>query len=113
LPFVGYSKMKTIIACAAMLTAVYIPVAQARDVVGDGSSSCASWTERQRDGYFAVIDDAWVAGYLSSYNLYASAEISSPDSPARRAWMNVYCLRHPLDGIYKAVDEFVLELQRR
>jgi hypothetical protein len=103
---------QTIMACLVVLTA--LPnVAEARVVVGHGAGSCGRWTEDQRDEYFALLDEAWVAGYLSSYNRRADAEINLPDPGGIRGWITQYCQNHPLDGIYTAAEELVDELNRR
>jgi hypothetical protein len=107
------SLTRKIMVCVMALATLSISTARARDVLGNGSYSCSSWMENQRDKYFALIDQAWVSGYLSSYNLYASDELALPDVPAIRGWITGYCQKHPLDGIYKAADELVNELNRR
>ncbi|WMT74556.1 hypothetical protein [Bradyrhizobium sp. Ash2021] len=105
--------MRHISLATAAVIALSITTAQARDVIGGGSRSCGSWLENQRDEYFSLYDQAWVAGYLSSYSLHASDQIQLPDAAAVRGWITKYCRNHPLDEIYKAADELVNELNHR
>ena len=104
--------MRTIIAGIALLTAISITSAQEGTIVGHGVSSCAEWTESQRENSWAArTNQAWVAGYLSAYN--GRIKIDIPDSAARTAWVSTYCRTYPLDTIYAAADNLLLELIRR
>jgi hypothetical protein len=107
--------MRKIIVCAAVWTAISVTGAQAAQALGQGSASCGKWTENQRDKFFAVVDGVWLSGYLSGYSVYTSDEIDLhlPDQAAREGWMTDYCKNHPLDQIYKAADQLILELIKR
>src|ERR1700687_5250662 len=87
--------------------------AQAAQVLGQGTASCGKWTENQRDKFFAVVDGVWLSGYLSGYSVYSSDEMDLPDQAAREGWLSNYCKNHPLDQIYKAADQLILELIKR
>jgi hypothetical protein len=66
-------------------TAIAMSCAHAGDIVGNGTASCGSWTEHQGDRYFAFIDHAWLAGYLSGYFGYRNDKI---DMPIQQLGMN-------------------------
>jgi hypothetical protein len=100
-------------ASAIALSTLSPSIAGARDVIGHGARSCGAWMEDQRDEYLALIDEAWVAGYLSGYNLTADDGVDLPDRSGAHAWITKYCRTHPLDGIWKASGELVNELTRR
>jgi hypothetical protein len=98
---------------AMSVTAAQVRDAQARDIVGQGTASCGKWTEDQRDSYFALIDGVWLAGYLSAYSVYNGDQVDLPDVGGREGWVSNYCRNHPLDKIYKAADQLILELIKR
>ena len=97
----------------ALWAAISITGAQAGTVIGNGTGSCGQWTKDQQDDFFALIDEAWLAGFLSSYSVYNNDKIDLPDAGAKKAWVSNYCLSHPLDPIYTASDQLIIELQRR
>ena len=109
------SLMRKIMVCVIALATLSITTARARDIIGNGLGSCGMWLEDQHDNarFPALIDQAWVAGYLSSYNLYASKNLDLPDVAGWRDWITKYCRTHPLDRVYQAADELVNELNRR
>jgi hypothetical protein len=109
--------LKQSLICVVLLAAVSVVAApagraQARDVIGHGGFSCGQWTEHQRDQFFALIDGAWLAGYLSAYSMYGD-QVDLPDQPARNSWVSNYCRNHPLDPIYTAADHLIIELVTR
>jgi hypothetical protein len=117
-------KWAAAIAGAALWAAISVADAQtAVTVIGNGNLSCGVWTARlrQQDGDTvalsgALMNGAWLDGYLSGYNAYANKiidVIKNLDLEARDGWVRNYCLSHPLDPIYRAAQELILELQRR
>jgi hypothetical protein len=103
------------IAVIAVSAAISITGARATDIVGTGTRSCGDWAADHRtDGAVAVAEEAWLAGYLSAYNVYnVDYDLNLPDQGARNAWVSNFCRNHPLEGIYQAADQLILELQRR
>jgi hypothetical protein len=111
------SRTRTIIAGVALWVAISVAGAQAGAVLGNGSFSCGEWTaDHLSNDAVAVSDDAWLAGYLSGYSAYddeGDVINKDLDGGARAAWVNNYCLSRPLDRIYVAADQLILELKRR
>ena len=86
--------IRTIMVGASLWAAVGLTDAKAAELVGHGTASCALWTKDQQDRYFAIINSAWLAGYLSSYSIYIGHDgIRLPDAAAREKWVNNYCLK--------------------
>jgi hypothetical protein len=105
--------MKGIIACL-LLSAVFSGTAQAADVLGHGTVSCGEWTaEHRHEAVATVAENAWLSGYLSAYAAYEDDQLSLPDVGGREGWISNYCRNHPLDLIYVAADQLILELKRQ
>jgi hypothetical protein len=97
--------------CGVLLAAISIVGAQAADIVGHGAYSCGNWTaDHRRLDVAAVTDNAWLAGYLSAYSAYEGDKLDLPDQDARNEWLSNYCRNHPLDLIYQAADQLIIEL---
>jgi hypothetical protein len=109
----GVGEMKTIVTGVALWTAILVSGAQAGTIIGEGTISCAKWTEDQRNPDYALMNGAWLAGYLSNYSIYTNDAIDLPDPAARNGWVSTYCRTHPLDKLWEAADELILELKRR
>jgi hypothetical protein len=106
--------MRAIIVGVALWTAISSTSAQASDIAGHGTSSCAEWTESQSDNFSALPNHAWLAGYLSGYlGDRGGDKIDIPDPAARNGWVTNYCRTHPLEKIWEAADQLILELKRR
>jgi hypothetical protein len=104
--------MRTVIAIVLLLAAISGAPAQAGAIVGNGTRSCGEWTAAHRTtDALSLTDDAWLSGYLSAYS--AGSGIDLPDNGGRTAWVSNYCRDHPLDEIYQAADQLMLELKRR
>lgn len=102
----------TVLAAVSIISA-QVGVANALDVVGAWTASCGRWTKHQGDEFPALIDGAWLAGYLSAFSIYSGDEVDLPDVGARNSWVSDYCRNHPHDRIYVAADELILELVKR
>jgi hypothetical protein len=99
--------------------------------VGPGGQSCGVWmgvegASQERgspveSGTLQAILQSWVHGFVfGAYLAYADtsgvglkALASVPDMPAIHAWLTNYCGAHPLDHLYVAAGQLVLELRRR
>jgi len=95
-------------------------------MMGEGSSSCGSWTEARRTK--APHQDAqqqWVFGFLSGANLgfldpanktvtpYAPDFLKGRDFDSVVAWIDNYCSAHPLDEIATAAIALLAELRSK
>ena len=83
-------------------------------LLGEGGSSCGTWTQLRktpRDFYPLA---AWVLGYLSGVATSTNVDLlRNTDSSAVTAWVDKYCAEHPLDTIYKAAEVLASELATR
>jgi nitric oxide reductase large subunit len=109
--------MRVIIAGVALWATLSVTIAEGGTILGNGSYSCGDWTaEHQKQDNVTQGDNAWLAGYLSGYSAYNGDGvdvIKNLNAGAREAWVSNYCQTHPLDGIYTAADQLILELKRR
>lgn len=99
----------------ALWAAISVTAAQTATVIGTGTRSCGEWTDDQRHGVL-LPDEAWLAGYLSGYSVYSIDGINVTkglDPGARDGWVSNYCLNHPLDPIWMAADQLIVELKRQ
>jgi hypothetical protein len=86
-------------------------------VLGLGNASCGEWTkDRAAKGWEALVDEAWIQGFLTSYNLYGPSTINisrETDRSGVSAWIDNYWAQHPLDAIATAGEAVVIELLRQ
>lgn len=92
--------------------------ADAAMVLGPGSASCVTWNgDRQRNESHSQLNQAWVLGFVTSYNLYKSASQSSAprpmDSRGMMVWIDNYCDANPLKDISDAAQALIEDLQGR
>jgi hypothetical protein len=75
--------------------------------LGAGNKSCGSWTQARRGGT-EFADQTWIAGFLTGagwvsiqkFNVDPLGEtIANRDDQGLWAWLDNYCLTHPLDSI--------------
>jgi hypothetical protein len=112
---------------AALIVVVEIgPAAAQQFMMGQGTSSCGSWTEARRTkALHQHTHQQWVFGFLSGANLglvdpanktitpYAPDFIKGGDFDSVVAWIDNYCSAHPLDSIGTAALALVFELRSR
>jgi hypothetical protein len=87
-----------------------------RYVLGAGTASCGAWLEARRGRAHAVGMESWVLGYVSRANGWSGLDydfLADPDAPALFAWLDGYCLQHPLDTLRAATDELIHDLTKR
>src|SRR5215470_11572662 len=76
--------------------------------LGQGNSSCGAWTEARRSNHERqYIFAAWIAGFLSMYNVDTARDqqvdiLEKPDAESVWAWADNFCRDHPLDTIAHA-----------
>jgi hypothetical protein len=108
--------------------------AEAKDqwvVRGDGQASCGAWTKAQAHRPHIGVDNklrvtfadmdlasqtAWVSGFLSAFDYYGngSGNVGNDiDANGILAWIDNYCVAHPLDSIATATIALVSELSKR
>ena len=92
-------------------------VAQELPVLGQGNVACSSWLDR-RAGAAAEADTmtAWVLGYLTAFNQYASdprADVSGGQDPSELTeWLDEYCRENSGANLYQASAALVEELRQ-
>jgi len=86
-------------------------------VLGIGAHSCGSWvSDRKANGWAAVVDEAWVVGFLSAYNQFGPAPddiAAGTDVAGATGWIDNYCTQHPLETISLATQALINELNKR
>jgi len=86
-------------------------------VLGIGAHSCGSWVaDRKANGWAALVDEAWVVGFLSAYNQFGPAPdniTAGTDIGGANGWMDNYCAQHPLDTVSLATQALINELNKR
>ena len=94
----------------------------AAGVLGVGGRSCGTWIEARRNGNTTAVDyQQWVAGFLSGANSLISTAapeldtLLQPniDAQSLYAWIDNYCIAHPLNTIAQAADALGAELLHR
>jgi hypothetical protein len=120
----GAGKMRRNVLTVIIFILLAAPGAQARPdhngsftVLGTGAHSCGTWVaDRKANGWAAVIDEAWVVGFLSAYNLLGPSPddiTAGSDVNGATGWMDNYCTQHPLDTISVATQALINELNKR
>jgi hypothetical protein len=103
----------------AVLLALTIPgVAQELPVLGQGNLTCSSWHERRAgDAVDAATMTAWVLGYITAFNQYASAprgDVSrGQDTKELTTWIDDYCRQNPTDNFYNASAALVAKFRQK
>ena len=85
--------------------------AQGFATIGAGTDSCGSWTALRRQSEFAAVQPAeWILGFLSGVGFRGVPGRDDPlnnvDARAVWAWVDNYCLAHPLENIEQAGAAF-------
>lgn len=85
---------------------------------GAGLVSCGEWQQyRSRNDKTAVLQlEAWLAGFLSGYNVASDDHdylAPKPQSVAYSAWLDNYCARNPLNPVAQAAFALKEELLSR
>jgi hypothetical protein len=84
-------------------------------VHGEGAVSCGAWAADRREGHWYP-ESAWILGYLTAYNRYVwkKTDIAEgTDSDGIAAWMDGYCVAHPLDTIADGAQQLIVALIAR
>lgn len=85
--------------------------ADATVVLGPGAASCGTWAaDRQRNEARSVLNQAWVQGFVTAYNVYGPTRdgMSRPMEPrALIVWVDNYCDANPQKDIYDAARALV------
>jgi hypothetical protein len=82
-----------------------------------GDMSCRDWVEHHSTGtpdIEAIIQNNWVAGYLSGIAVGLSTDIlDHPSGESIIIWLNNYCKNNPLDNMSTAASHLAIELKNR
>lgn len=89
--------------------------AQGRMVLGNGISSCGTWTkERQTDAVNSALLTQWVAGFLSGMNVPNATDVLvDKDYDGLMGWIDNYCRANPLNSVGIASAALMYELRSR
>ncbi len=88
-------------------------------IVGYGTESCGTWVEERRDpskSWSVLADKGWISGFLSAYNVFGPGSGNvrrDTDSDGTSAWIDNYCLAHPLESLSDAVQALVSTLESK
>jgi hypothetical protein len=114
-----------VIALGGVAVAFFVPVtastmdrSQHYRATGAGTTSCGDWTNDRSsdDDEFWRIKEAWVQGYVTSYNRWVSSttDVSGwSDEYAIIGWLDNYCKAHALNDLGEASEELVFELRNK
>jgi hypothetical protein len=82
-----------------------------------GDISCGDWVDHHSASspdIQTVIQNNWVAGYLSGMAVGLNADIlDNPSGKSLILWLNNYCRNNPLDNISTAASHLAIELKSR
>jgi hypothetical protein len=112
-------RLNTIPAVGILLALAVMPVTvTAVEILGPGNRSCGTWLgDRQRNPSSELIEEAWILGYLSSFNNFSPNQYSDVtkgiDNAGLLSWIDSYCQAHPLDPLFHAVNQLIGELGAR
>jgi hypothetical protein len=123
------TSLRVMVARLVVLAVVMAGIGQAlaqQFMMGQGSSSCGSWTEaRKTKDLHQDAQQQWVFGFLSGANLgfldlttktvtpYAPDFLKGRDFDSVVAWMDNYRTAHPLDEIATGAIALLAELRSR
>jgi hypothetical protein len=106
------------LASGALLAAVVISItgtgqaAATFYLMGNGVTSCGSWTAARRDGQ-ALSREQWVLGFLSGVGYRGAADGKDPSDPLNGmdaagifAWIDNYCQARPISELSDAAGAF-------
>lgn len=87
-------------------------------ILGVGAKSCGSWTQERRDkSQISFTYAQWVLGYVTAFNVHVlehDAGVSKGiDNQGLIAWIDTYCLSHPIDTVEEAADRLLTELMKK
>jgi len=86
-------------------------------ILGPGTASCETWSaDRQRNQTFSQLNQAWVLGYVTAYNIHKPVESSMTkpiDNRQIMLWIDNYCDANPDKTISDAAKALIEELTGR
>ena len=86
-------------------------------ILGSGTASCGTWSgDRQRNQSLSQLNQAWVLGYVSAYNIHKPAQnrMTKPmDTHQIILWIDDYCDANPEKNISDAAKALIEELTGR
>jgi hypothetical protein len=102
--------MKIRLLSVALAIALITDSAEAFKIIGAGVDSCGTWTaDRRQQSGAALQDEQWVVGFLSGIG-YRGDDDSDPlkgmDAQGVWAWIDNYCLAHPIETVSTAAKAF-------
>lgn len=111
---------RNILAITSLSLALSMSAASARTytVLGFGTQSCGGWVQaRQNASGTDVVFESWLLGFVSSFNDYSWSEspnvAQGTDANGIFAFVDSYCMAHPLDDVATAAGKLIDELQSR
>ena len=109
--------MNPIRAAMIAVLVLFTPATGATTILGSGGASCGTWTgDRQRNEARSQLNQAWVLGYVSGYNIHKSAQdgMTKPmDTRTMMLWIDNYCDANPTRDISDAAKALIDELTGR
>ena len=75
-------------------------------------ASCGVYLADRKDGIRDALYADWVAGFMSSYNMFSSHPQVSPipDQPTTLAYLDKYCRENPLSYVSAGVMNLIGDL---
>lgn len=83
--------------------------------VRGGQISCGSWLEeREKKSWSDIVNQGWVAGYLSGVAYTSQVDLLvEADAAAVAFWVDNYCRREPLSQLIDAANALSAELAKK
>jgi hypothetical protein len=88
--------MKKLYLLAALLFLLPPHLANSKDILGMGTTSCGTWLAAKDDVVPRTIYGEWILGFISGSNWQSQVQARPVDSPAVYAFVDQYCTNNPL-----------------
>lgn len=102
---------------ALLMAGAPLPPKEVYSYAFPGHDSCGDWTQnRSAPGRRTQALEGWILGLVTGYNFYAHPRgnvAPGVSATALLAWVDRYCVEHPLDPIMAAGTALVEELKSR
>ena len=77
---------------------------------GAGNDSCGKWISERKTEADWLYEGQWILGYVSAFAFIKQVTLRQTDPHAIVAWMDSYCENHPLDPLFVATKNLILDL---
>lgn len=113
------SSFSSIPALGLLLLALPLQADDGSKIYSSGLDTCGKWNKQRgssdvNEMAAAYVMRAWILGYVSGVDAYTSPDepyyIRNVDTSAIEQWIDGYCKDSPLDELWKAADQLLINL---